>query len=88
MIGAFRSSRRCWNWNNHITERKSGLGRVFGICGAYNAIKTYKMGARSGSVIDIGACDIDLSARFSLLGAKTLWGFVATVWSANMPCVK
>jgi hypothetical protein len=29
-----------------------------------------------------------LSARFSLLGAKTLWGFVATVWSANMPCVK
>jgi hypothetical protein len=46
------------------------------------------MGARSGSVIDIGASDLDWSASFSLLGAKILWGFVATVWSANLPCVR
>jgi len=46
------------------------------------------MGVRSGSVIDIRASDIDWSARFSLLGAKTLWGYVATVWSDNMPCVR
>ena len=41
-----------------------------------NAIKTYKMEARSGSVIDIRASDIDWSGRLSLLGAKTFffWG--------------
>jgi len=46
------------------------------------------MGSRSGSVNDIRASDIDWSARFSLLGAKTLWGYVATVPSANLPCVR
>jgi hypothetical protein len=53
-----------------------------------NVIKAYKMGARSGSVIDIRASDMDGSAGFSLLGAKALWGYAATVWSANLPCVR
>jgi hypothetical protein len=52
---------------------------VLDICGAYKCHKkAYKMGARRGSVIDIRASDIDWSARFSLLGAKTLWGYAAT----------
>jgi len=35
-------------------------------------------------MIDIRASDIDWSVRFSLLGAKTLWGYVASVWLCEM----